>query len=179
MLFLPWEDLPNTFRDAINFTYRPGWRYLWKDSLCIVQGSITDLRQAGNLMAEIYESTLYVTLAAIRVSNPTEGCFSIPIDEEHCTRSMTFPREVDGKVVRNHKVHVCTPLEHVGKKTLLNRGGEEHTFLLKTERCAHNLNGPYQCRHQSGWFRLDQRNQRRLAHYQRHLYTRLVSFELE
>jgi hypothetical protein len=31
-----WEDLPKTFKDAINYTLRLGINYLWVDSLCII-----------------------------------------------------------------------------------------------------------------------------------------------
>lgn len=31
---LPWEELPKTFQDAIQFSYALGFRYLWIDSLC-------------------------------------------------------------------------------------------------------------------------------------------------
>jgi hypothetical protein len=108
---VPWKDLPNTFRDAINFTYRLGLRFLWIDSLCIVQDSITDWRHEGSLMAEIYESA-YVTLAATKASDPTEGCFATP-DDVYRTRTISLPAGLDddgGK--EDHKLHVRSPLDH-------------------------------------------------------------------
>jgi hypothetical protein len=108
---IPWKDLPNTFRDAINFAYRLGLRYLWIDSLCIVQDSIIDWRHEGSLMAEIYESA-HVTLAATKASDPTEGCFSTPA-EQYRTRSMPFTTEAnDDGSEENHTIHVRTPLIH-------------------------------------------------------------------
>lgn len=35
--FLPFDDLPANFRDAIIITRKLGIRYLWIDSLCILQ----------------------------------------------------------------------------------------------------------------------------------------------
>ena len=35
---LPWSTLPKTFQDAISITRRLGFRYIWIDSLCIIQG---------------------------------------------------------------------------------------------------------------------------------------------
>jgi hypothetical protein len=62
-------------------------------------------------MAEIYESA-YVTLAATKASDPTEGCFSTPA-EQYRTRSIPFTAEGndDGKE-ENHTVHVRIPLMH-------------------------------------------------------------------
>jgi hypothetical protein len=34
---IPWDDLPRTFQDAIDMTWRLGIRHIWIDSLCILQ----------------------------------------------------------------------------------------------------------------------------------------------
>lgn len=34
---IPWEDVPRTFQDAVTITRKFGMRYIWIDSLCIVQ----------------------------------------------------------------------------------------------------------------------------------------------
>lgn len=34
---VPWNALPKTFRDAIDLIYRLGIKYIWIDSLCILQ----------------------------------------------------------------------------------------------------------------------------------------------
>jgi hypothetical protein len=39
---LPYAQLPQNFRDAISITRELGVRYLWIDSLCIVQDSMED-----------------------------------------------------------------------------------------------------------------------------------------
>jgi hypothetical protein len=31
---IPWERLPQTFQDAIQFSHSIGFEYLWIDSLC-------------------------------------------------------------------------------------------------------------------------------------------------
>lgn len=38
---IAWSKLPKTFQDAISVTYQLGLRYIWIDSLCIVQVSVT------------------------------------------------------------------------------------------------------------------------------------------
>lgn len=58
------RDLPQTFGDAISFTYRLGVRYLWIDALCIIQGcdSTEDWRTQSALMSEVCSQS-YVNLA--------------------------------------------------------------------------------------------------------------------
>lgn len=34
---ISWDDLPKTFQDAIDVTYRLGVQFIWIDSLCILQ----------------------------------------------------------------------------------------------------------------------------------------------
>lgn len=38
---IPFETLPKTYRDAVSITRSLGIRYVWIDSLCIVQGKTT------------------------------------------------------------------------------------------------------------------------------------------
>jgi len=34
---IAWDDLPKTFQDAIDVTHQLGIKYIWIDSLCILQ----------------------------------------------------------------------------------------------------------------------------------------------
>ncbi|KAH7380574.1 heterokaryon incompatibility protein-domain-containing protein [Phaeosphaeria sp. MPI-PUGE-AT-0046c] len=72
---VPWKDLPKTFRDAIHVTLQLGLRFLWIDSLCIIQDSAEDWQREGSMMANIYESAL-VTLAATKAPNANSGLFA-------------------------------------------------------------------------------------------------------
>jgi hypothetical protein len=58
-----WRDLPRTFQEAIDLALRLGFRFIWIDSLCILQDDIHDWRQEGSKMAAIY-SGAHLTLAA-------------------------------------------------------------------------------------------------------------------
>jgi hypothetical protein len=56
--------MPKTFQDAVIVTRRLGLRYLWIDSLCIMQDNSEDWEQQSALMGSIfYQST--VTIMAI------------------------------------------------------------------------------------------------------------------
>lgn len=67
------QDLPQTFRDAVNITRWLGIRYLWIDSLCIIQDDKLDWEQQSAAMADIY-SECYLNIATTRSLNALEGC---------------------------------------------------------------------------------------------------------
>ncbi|VUC32125.1 unnamed protein product [Clonostachys rosea] len=48
------EKLPQTIADAIRLCHGLGFRYLWVDSLCIVQGDLEDWRRESSRMHAIY-----------------------------------------------------------------------------------------------------------------------------
>jgi hypothetical protein len=73
-------DLPLTFRHAVEITRRLGCRYLWIDSLCIVQTDKNDWESEGAKMASIYSNS-WLTVAAAAASGPTDGLFKSP-DEQ-------------------------------------------------------------------------------------------------
>ncbi|KAI0448907.1 HET-domain-containing protein [Xylaria acuta] len=60
---ISWNCIPATFQDAINVSRKLGVRYIWIDSLCIIQDSVDDWESESSKMAEIYRNS-YVTIAA-------------------------------------------------------------------------------------------------------------------
>lgn len=48
------STLPQTFQDAITITRRLGLRYLWIDSLCIIQDSTEDWARESSMMGLVY-----------------------------------------------------------------------------------------------------------------------------
>ncbi|OCK81956.1 HET-domain-containing protein, partial [Lepidopterella palustris CBS 459.81] len=70
-----WSALPKTFQDAISFARYLQIRFLWIDSLCIIQDNEADWQRESAKMASIYQNA-YVVLAATRSSNADGGCFS-------------------------------------------------------------------------------------------------------
>lgn len=71
---IQWDCLPKTFQDAVTVVRRSGLRYLWIDSLCIIQDSSSDWEAEAARMADIY-SGAYFTIAALAARNGKEGCF--------------------------------------------------------------------------------------------------------
>ena len=64
--------LPKTFRDAIELTRELNIRYLWIDSLCILQDSDIDKGHQCARMGEYYRNAL-ITLSALNSRDSTEG----------------------------------------------------------------------------------------------------------
>ncbi|KAK0657597.1 heterokaryon incompatibility protein-domain-containing protein [Cercophora newfieldiana] len=67
-------ELPKTFRDAIALTRRLGVRYIWIDSLCIVQDDLRDWEVESAKMCDIY-SRAYLTIAATHAKDGRGGLF--------------------------------------------------------------------------------------------------------
>jgi len=68
------SSLSKTFRDAISVTQRLGTRFLWIDSLCIIQGSDEDWKREAPLMNQVYQNT-YCNIAALGAHDSTGGLF--------------------------------------------------------------------------------------------------------
>lgn len=64
--------LPQSFRDAVDVTRMLGLRYLWIDSLCIIQDSPEDWDEEASHMADVY-SNAYCTIAATRAEGSNAG----------------------------------------------------------------------------------------------------------
>jgi hypothetical protein len=71
-----YTDLPRTYRDAVSVCRSLSIRYLWIDSLCIIQDSKEDwAREAAN-MAYVYSNS-YLTISADWSSNSEGGCYKV------------------------------------------------------------------------------------------------------
>lgn len=66
--------LPRTFADAVRITRDQGIRYLWIDSLCILQDSQSDWEAESKRMSSIYEGAT-LTLGAAYARDSSEGLF--------------------------------------------------------------------------------------------------------
>ncbi|KAL1596979.1 hypothetical protein SLS60_008561 [Paraconiothyrium brasiliense] len=72
---LPIKDLPYTIQDAIRAVFNMGGRYLWVDSLCIVQDDSQDWKREAATMCDVYQHAL-LTMVALGASGANEGLFS-------------------------------------------------------------------------------------------------------
>ncbi|EAA34797.2 HET-domain-containing protein [Neurospora crassa] len=72
-IHIPIEGLPRTFQDALEITRRLGYRYLWIDSLCIMQDSESDWHREALSMSSIYGNSS-CNIAALGVDG-ADTCF--------------------------------------------------------------------------------------------------------
>lgn len=65
-------QMPQTFQDAVLVTRLMGFRYLWIDSLCILQNHEEDWLRESALMGPVYKNANFV-IGAARAAADTEG----------------------------------------------------------------------------------------------------------
>jgi hypothetical protein len=69
---IDFKKLPKTFQDAVIVTRGLGKRFLWIDSLCIIQEDKDDWGKESKKMETVFGSA-YCTIAASSAKNSTEG----------------------------------------------------------------------------------------------------------
>ncbi|TQN66685.1 Cyclin-dependent kinase 2, partial [Colletotrichum shisoi] len=112
---IPYKDVPQTFRDAIETTRRLGIRYLWIDSLCIIQGGGGDFNTEAKRMEDVF-SCAYCVIAASRASNPHDGFLGDRPQREF----IAMPQE------ESSSVFLCEAIDDFGRHVLdgaLNQRG--------------------------------------------------------
>lgn len=72
---IPMESLPPTFREVISFARRLGIRFLWIDSLCIIQDDGEDWAREAAKMASVYQNA-YLVISATKSAGSDGGLFS-------------------------------------------------------------------------------------------------------
>jgi hypothetical protein len=72
---IPWNSLPQMFKDVILLTIRLGISFLWIDSLCIIQDDEKDWQREAASMSAIYQNS-HLTIAATNSRGNEESLFS-------------------------------------------------------------------------------------------------------
>lgn len=80
---IPIQSLPPTFRDAVKVARTLQCRYIWIDSLCIVQDSPKDWDMESAIMDKVYSYSM-CNIAATGAANSLGVYFSIEIHALHC-----------------------------------------------------------------------------------------------
>lgn len=94
MSSIPFIELSKTFQDAVRITRELGQRYLWIDSLCIIQDDGEDWEKEAALMSEVYGNAL-CTLAALSSQDGTEGC-NLVTDIQRSTKNTFIDLDWNG-----------------------------------------------------------------------------------
>ena len=71
---IPWDSIPQSYKDAISATRHLGFEYIWIDSLCIIQDSHSDWLSESQRMGDVYQHAR-LTIAASHASDSSQSCF--------------------------------------------------------------------------------------------------------
>ncbi|KAK4155262.1 heterokaryon incompatibility protein-domain-containing protein [Chaetomidium leptoderma] len=93
---IAWARLPLSFQDAITFTRQLGIRYLWIDSLCIIQDDQHDWCHEAAKMGSVYQNADLV-ISAAKASGAYGGMYAeLPDKHKIHTIQYTPGRDDDG-----------------------------------------------------------------------------------
>ncbi|KAK5654616.1 hypothetical protein OQA88_7246 [Cercophora sp. LCS_1] len=121
------KDLPATFKDAIYTTRALGKRFLWIDSICIIQGPGGDFHSQAKQMETVFSSA-YCVLAASRAHSQADGFLG-----SRRPRNYVMLNEADGS-----PFYICEYVDDFNKDVLnghLNKRGwvlQEHALARRT-----------------------------------------------
>ena len=113
ILAIDYAVLPKTFRDAIFVARRVNVKYLWIDSLCIIQDDQADWEQQSSEMGSIYANA-YLTLAASSSSSDQDG-FLGERPDTYCGTMLSCQDDSEHFNVRVHRdFHTSRTLGKLG-----------------------------------------------------------------
>jgi hypothetical protein len=96
---------PQTFADAVAVTRMLGLRYLWIDSLCIIQDSHEDWVHESAHMATVYENA-YVTISADAAKDSFQGFLSAPSRSVRKEAKIDYTYIDEAENEQRHVIHV-------------------------------------------------------------------------
>ncbi|KAI8308930.1 hypothetical protein K4K61_002208 [Colletotrichum sp. SAR11_59] len=140
---LPYEDLPQTIKDAITVTMNFGVSHLWVDALCIIQDSDDDKAQEISRMGDIYEQA-HFTIIAARAKMVEEGFLhSRSIAEPTETRAWCFQESILSSRVLYFGTHnfkwICAETRKQNSEPLYDGWIEDSSLNLESVNNSRHL----------------------------------------
>jgi hypothetical protein len=136
MASITFSSMPKTFQDAVTITRNLGIKYLWIDSLCIIQDSSEDWNRESAKMGQIYRNA-NITILAANADSDDGGCF-VPHNsrEKMLCRTPMFDELISvitGRVEspsyiqmqRHHMGHGSMPAKHLLFETVRTIGFQD------------------------------------------------------
>ncbi|EME40198.1 hypothetical protein DOTSEDRAFT_74873 [Dothistroma septosporum NZE10] len=120
------DELPSTFRDAIDVARLLEIQYIWIDSMCIIQDDIEDWQQEAAMMGMIY-SQAFIVISGASSEEPSIP-FLGPRDEDW------LPRQFFMTTPTNHTININARRRHL-LAAPLEQGLHEPPY---TEAWAHD-----------------------------------------
>ncbi|KAI1354793.1 HET-domain-containing protein [Xylaria sp. FL0043] len=125
---ISWDCIPATFQDAINVCRKLRIRYIWIDSLCIIQDSLEDWERESSKMADIYRNS-YVTIAAASSKDSRGG---LSLDKSRRAQTTLKGTTSTGK---SYSIHVqCSIMPHFYRDEKTPKEAIQHPISPTTAR---------------------------------------------
>lgn len=126
---IPFSQLPRTFQEATSIIRRLGFRYLWIDSLCIIQDDEADWQRESAQMADIYAKAA-LTVAASASQDSKGGCFRTTPE---LSGSSSWEIAVEYRALDDGPAESPAP----GDSTDADRQSEDNRWFYDDEMSAH------------------------------------------
>lgn len=110
-------SLPPTFSEAVTVIQEIGIRYIWIDSLCIIQNSTQDWENEAKMMLQVYQYA-YLNIAATHSRNSQQGLFRAR--NPKALASVVVATEHEGSQVK-FRIEQCNEWHHLIDESPLNR----------------------------------------------------------
>ncbi|KAF2868607.1 heterokaryon incompatibility protein-domain-containing protein [Massariosphaeria phaeospora] len=131
---ISWSSLPSTFQEAVVLTRSLGFRWLWIDSLCIVQDDDSDKLGESFNTDDIYGNS-FLTIAATSAVDSSKGLFP--------PKSQPFKIQVTDSKGSLHKIYVREQPSHYSFKAPFDEGAHMNDWELPFNSTAEaNLQTP-------------------------------------
>ncbi|KAF2246609.1 HET-domain-containing protein [Trematosphaeria pertusa] len=118
---IPWASLPRTFQEAVVLTRSRGFRYLWVDSLCVVQDDPADKLEESLSLDEIFGNA-FLTMAATSAADSSKGLFQ--------PRPQPFKIQATDSKGSLSKIYVREQPSHYSFKAPFNEGAHMNDWEL-------------------------------------------------
>ncbi|KAK5654552.1 hypothetical protein OQA88_7181 [Cercophora sp. LCS_1] len=141
---VPFSALSKTFQDAVTVVRHLDLRYIWIDSLCIIQDDAADWNRESVKMGRVYQDAS-ITIAATGAKDGTAGCF---IPRTFSLPTVQLPYRVDGSnpIASDESVYITlfpdrdlTSLESLEASPLGSRAWITQEWMLSRRTIHYTL----------------------------------------
>jgi hypothetical protein len=151
---IPWSTLPRTYQDAIALTRSLGFRWLWIDSLCVIQDDASEKDEVSLHMNHIFGNS-FLTIAATSAMDSNGGIF-IP-------KPQLFKIQATDSKGSLHKIYVREQPSHYSFKASFDEGAHMNDWELPFNSSSEaNLHTPLLKR---GWAYVERLLSPRILHF--------------
>lgn len=121
---IAWDTLPRAFQEAILLTKSLGVRFLWIDSLCVVQDDASDKLRTSLELDDIYGNA-FLTIASTSAVEPTKGLFA--------PKMQTFKVQANDSKGSLSKVYIREQPSHYSFKKTTDVGSPTNNWEILSD----------------------------------------------